>query len=56
MQASRRCSLPPIVMKSTWQSEEPVETPSLDNGTPRIGLPSESNPNLDQQDLKREED
>ena len=48
--------LPPIVMKSTWQSEEPVETPSLDNGTPRIGLPSESNPNLDQQDLKREED
>ncbi len=48
--------LPPIVMKSTWQSEEPVETPSLDNGTPRIGLPSESNPNLDQQNLKREED
>ena len=48
--------LPPVVMRSTWKVEEPEDTPSLDNGGPRIGLPSESNPNIDQRDLKREDD
>ena len=48
--------LPPIVMKSTWKSEEPEALPVVDDGTPRIGLPSESNPNLNQRELKREDD
>lgn len=48
--------LPPIMMTSTWRSAETDPVPSLDNGEPRIGLPSESNPNIDQSRLKREED
>lgn len=48
--------LPPIVMNSTLKAPESAPTPSLDNGTPRIGLPSETDPTIDQQKLKREED
>ncbi len=48
--------LPPIVMNSTMKAPEAAPAPSLDNGTPRIGLPSETDPTIDQQKLKREED
>jgi len=48
--------LPPIVMGSTMKAPESAPAPSLDNGTPRIGLPSETDPTIDQQKLKREED
>ena len=48
--------LPPIVMNSTMKAPESAPAPSLDNGTPRIGLPSETDPTIDQQKLKREED
>ncbi len=48
--------LEPIMMNSTFQTPEATPVPSLDNGEPRIGLPSESNPNIDQQKLKRDED
>jgi type II secretory pathway component GspD/PulD (secretin) len=47
--------LPPIMMESTYVN--PSSVPQLnDDGTPRIGLPSETDPNIDQQDLKREDD
>lgn len=47
---------PPIIMQSTLPRPAGEPAPSLDAGTPRIGLPSESDPTIDRQRLRREED
>lgn len=47
--------LPPVMMESTYVNKNATPRTN-DDGTPRIGLPSETDPNLNQQDLKREDD
>jgi len=48
--------LPPIMMESTYINPSESTVLPADDGTPRIGLPSESDPDINQQDLKREDD
>lgn len=47
---------PPIMMNSTLAAPAGEPAPSLDAGTPRLGLPSESDPSIDRQRLRREPD
>lgn len=49
--------LPPIVMDSTLSlPSDPAQPSTEDDGRPRIGLPSESNPDIDQTRLKPSSD
>jgi len=47
---------PPIMMSSTFSAPSGEPAPSLDNSGPRIGLPSETNPGIDQRQLRRDEE